>query len=199
MRDEREEGRVTTRWRILSETRIHICVRAHNPTHTLRVRWLPREYTRACFFPFFTGWTKVVFLKRERSARRPVNLSLALLLGPFRSSQNGGPPSAPSWLISAAVAAATMVLVLGRLVLEALDLSAGLLWGMLTCPREMLFSVLDSPLASSSGPFPIFLFIFFFFPLARARTVYVYSIISFSFSRRRVRASNRSYADRSLG
>ncbi|EFN71791.1 hypothetical protein EAG_07542 [Camponotus floridanus] len=40
----------------------------------------------------------------------------------------------------------------GRLVLEALDLSAGLLWGMLTCPREMLFSVLDSPLASSSGP-----------------------------------------------
>lgn len=55
--------------------------------------------------------------------------------------------------------------------LEALDLSAGLLWGMLTCPREMLFSVLDSPLASSSGPFPIFLFIFFFFPLARARTV----------------------------
>lgn len=86
--------------------------------------------------------------KRERSPARPVNLSLALLLGPFRSSQNGGPPSAPGlvwcgwltgWLVGwlagwlAGLAGGVSG---GRSVLEALDLSASLLWGMLTCPRD---------------------------------------------------------------
>lgn len=101
-------------------TRIHICVCVYvhtTHTNTLWVRWLPHESTHRACYPFFTGWTKVVFLKRERSARRPVNLSLALLLGPFRSSPEWRfTISTESWLISAAVAAteaaATMVLVL---------------------------------------------------------------------------------------
>jgi len=53
--------------------------------------------------PFFAARTEAVFLNGNV---RPVNLSLALLLGPFRSSQNGGPAISTDWPLAAAAAAA---------------------------------------------------------------------------------------------
>lgn len=104
-------------------TGVHI-ERGRDGKATTDTHWLSpfRRLDEGCIF------------KRECSpTRRPVNLSLALLLGPFRSSQNGGPPSAPGlawcgWLTGSVSGS--------RSVLGALDLSAGLLWGMLTCPRD---------------------------------------------------------------
>lgn len=50
----------------------------------------------------------------------------------------------------------------GRSVLEALDLSAGLLWGMLTCPRDAVLrsTLLQLPMAAAVRiPYPTFFFI----------------------------------------
>lgn len=71
--------------------------------------------------------------------------------------------------------------------LEALDLSAGLLWGMLTCPRD---AVLRSRLSFSFQQRPVPDIPLYFFPLSPRSCAhsYVYSIISFSFSRGRERA-----------
>lgn len=107
-------------------TGVHI-ERGRDGKATTDTHWLSpfRRLDEGCIF------------KRERSPTRPVNLSLALLLGPFRSSQNGSPPSAPrlawcGWLADWLVGGVSG----GRSVLGALDLSAGLLWGMLTCPKD---------------------------------------------------------------
>lgn len=76
--------------------------------------------------------------------------------------------------------------------LEALDLSAGLLWGMLTCPRDaaVLRSTLLQPPMAAAAPYPISLF---FYPPSHS---YVYSIISFaSRGRARTRLTERTPID----
>jgi len=95
------------------------------------------------------------------------------------------PPSAPDWPLLLLL---LMVLACigGRL--EALDLSAGLLWGMLSCPRDAVLSALGSPFASSGGrDIPLLSLLFFFCfpflllllsPLLSLPRSNVYSIIS---------------------
>lgn len=133
----RRGRRVAARWRILPDAEVRVCTRARTS------RALTSTHRG---YPFFAARMEAVFLNGNV---RPVNLSLALLLGPFRSSQNGGPTISASrvrWLLVPVVGGGDGASLWW---LEALDLSVGLLWGMLACPRD---AVLRSPISFRLQP-----------------------------------------------
>lgn len=112
----------TTRWRTLSDASVILYTGA---AHIKREMEGGREGGRRAstnthwLSPFRRLDEGCIFKPERFPARRPVNLSLALLLGPFRSSQNRGPPSAPGlawcgWLTGWLAGLVVLVVVVGR-------------------------------------------------------------------------------------